>query len=333
VIDVEKESAGRASMVAPSATEGMRMLQDAAIDEAYYSSSSDDDDYDEGDGYDDDDDPMMQEEKENTKKLWDQQDPQESFTIRINTGKDKAATMAGGYIRYTSAIDILALNIVMERRPFAAPHGSKERLWVEAVGAINWKYLASKARYLNACGGKVTVENLRKRLKTLEHHCRKMTMDQLRRSGTQEKYSERSRAVEAYIDCKDTVKNADDATREHLKKTGELARREGKHLRDSLLQNMTRSRDLLDTDKADVLFSEHLWIDVAISYELRGLKVVQHLAKKLESVHHAAKGGYRDTSNSWLWHPHSSRYPSLIQPSDPICSMNCCRLFPNAIEN
>jgi hypothetical protein len=43
--------------------------------------------------------------------------------------------------------------------------------------------------------------------------------------------------------------------------------------------------------KPDVLFPECLGVDVAISYKFRGLKVVQRLAKKLERVHHAAKGG------------------------------------------
>ena len=40
-----------------------------------------------------------------------------------------------------------------------------------------------------------------------------------------------------------------------------------------------------------MLFPERLGVDVAISYEFKGLKVVQRLAKKLQRVHRAAKGG------------------------------------------
>ena len=60
-------------------------------------------------------------------------------------------------------------------------------------------------------------------------------------------------AVEAYMDSKDTVRDFDHATREHLKRTGELARREGARLRESLMQNITKSRDILETDRSDAI--------------------------------------------------------------------------------
>ena len=48
---------------------------------------------------------------------------------------------------------------------------------------------------------------------------------------------------------------------------------------------------LLPCYSFDVVSPERLGVDVTISYKLRGLKVIQRLAKKLERVHHAAKGG------------------------------------------
>jgi hypothetical protein len=50
-----------------------------------------------------------------------------------------------------------------------------------------------------------------------------------------------------------TVRDIDHATREHLKRTGKLARREGARLRESLMQNITKSRDILETDRANAI--------------------------------------------------------------------------------
>ena len=47
------------------------------------------------------------------------------------------------------------------------------------------------------------------------------------------------------------VRDIDHATREHLKRTGELARREGARLRESLMQNITKSCDILEADRAN----------------------------------------------------------------------------------
>lgn len=40
-----------------------------------------------------------------------------------------------------------------------------------------------------------------------------------------------------------------------------------------------------------MFFPERLGVDVSVSHEFTGLKVVQHLAKELERVHRAAEGG------------------------------------------
>ena len=48
---------------------------------------------------------------------------------------------------------------------------------------------------------------------------------------------------------------------------------------------------LLPGNKADMFFQEYLGVDVSVSYEFRGLKVVYRLAKEPERVHHAAEGG------------------------------------------
>jgi len=46
---------------------------------------------------------------------------------------------------------------------------------------------------------------------------------------------------------------------------------------------------LFPGDKADVPFPERLGVNVSVSYERRGFKVIESLAKERERVHHAAK--------------------------------------------
>lgn len=95
------------------------------------------------------------------------------------------------------------------------------------------------------CAGKVNVVNLMERLRKLEECGRSKSTNALRRSGTppEEKVTKHDRSVEAYIGLKDT-RTTDDTRREHRKKTGELERRQGAHLRNGLMQGISKNRDL-----------------------------------------------------------------------------------------
>ncbi len=72
----------------------------------------------------------------------------------IMTDKDEAAVLAGSF-KYTPVLGALALSIVVERRPFAARHGSKATLWAEVAGAINDKCKASRSKLLYMCTERV----------------------------------------------------------------------------------------------------------------------------------------------------------------------------------
>lgn len=117
---------------------------------------------------------------------------------RLPEDNDHVSEARRTMFRFNPARDILLLREVIGHRPFAAGYGQTSRAWDTIV------------RNLKGLGMDVCVTTVQGRYAHLKKIYLKEQMDQLRRSGTEEEYSEREQLLQDLLDLEKAARSEND---------------------------------------------------------------------------------------------------------------------------
>lgn len=142
-------------------------------------------------------------------------------------------------------------NSAILHKPFAAAHSERGAAWLATADAVREAAKATDNPYVRRVADRISVTNLKARIKLLRQTAKEKRWTDLRRSGSDEEYSMRTQKMEALDELmtnveQDRANNADTARR-----YGVLAAENGKAFQQSLFHTAGRAGALAAVGKAN----------------------------------------------------------------------------------